>query len=118
MRNGEQFAALDRGLKEAGFVEDQNVKVEYRWANNDYSRLRALAAELVRLQVAVIITTGGQVSALAAHEVTKEIPIVFATVTDPVKSGLVASFNRPGGNATGTAGLTSELELEAAGGVA
>ena len=57
MRNGEQFAALDRGLKEAGFVEDQNVKIEYRWANNDYARLRALATELVRPQVAVIISS-------------------------------------------------------------
>jgi putative tryptophan/tyrosine transport system substrate-binding protein len=73
-------------------------------------RLRPLAEELVALRVAVIVAAGGHVSALAARDVTKEIPISFTTVTDPVKSGLVKSLNRPGGNATGTAGLTSELD--------
>jgi putative ABC transport system substrate-binding protein len=71
-----------------------------------------LAAELVALPVAVIVTAGGHVSALVAHEATKEIPIVFTTVTDPVKFGLVASLNKPGGNTTGTAGLTSELDAK------
>ena len=110
LRNGEQFTALDRGFAEAGFVPNKNLKVEYRWANNDYKRLQVLAAELVRLQVSVIVAAGGHVSALAVHEATKDIPIVFTTVTDPVKTGLVASLNKPGGNATGTAGLTSELD--------
>ena len=110
MRDGDQFAALDRGLKEASFVDGDNVKIEYRWANDNYARLPVLAKELVDLKFAVIIAAGGQVSALAAHNATKDIPIVFTTVADPVKSGLVASLNKPGGNATGTAGLTSELD--------
>jgi putative tryptophan/tyrosine transport system substrate-binding protein len=110
MRDGDQFAAFDRGLKEASFVDGDNVKIEYCWANDNYARLPVLAKELVDLKVAVIVAAGGQVSALAAHNATKDIPIVFTTVADPVKSGLVASLNKPGGNATGTAGLTSELD--------
>jgi ABC-type uncharacterized transport system substrate-binding protein len=109
-RGGEQLAAFHNGLREIGYTEDQNVRIEYRWAKDDYSLLREMARELVALQVAVIVTAGGHVSALAAHDATKEIPIAFTTVTDPVKLGLVRSFNRPGGNATGTAGLTSELD--------
>jgi putative ABC transport system substrate-binding protein len=109
-RAGEQVAAFHSGLGAAGYIENQNVRIEYRWASDDYRRLPALAAELVSLRVSVIVAAGGHVSALAARDATKEIPIVFTTVTDPVKDGLVASLNKPGGNATGTAGLTSELD--------
>jgi putative ABC transport system substrate-binding protein len=109
-RGGEQLAAFHGGLRQEGYAEGENVRIEYRWANDDYGRLRPLAEELVALRVAVIVAAGGHVSALAAHDVTKEIPISFTTVTDPVKSGLVKSLNQPRGNATGTAGLTSELD--------
>jgi putative ABC transport system substrate-binding protein len=111
-RGGEQLTAFRAGLQQAGFAEGQNLRIEYRWANDNYDRLRVLAAELVGLRVAVIVTAGGPVAALVAHEATSEIPIVFTTVADPVKSGLVASLNKPGGNATGTAGLTSELDAK------
>jgi putative ABC transport system substrate-binding protein len=109
-RSGDQITAFHTGLRDQGYTEGQNVRIEYRWASDDYSRLTFLAAELVKLRVAVIVAAGGHVSAPVAQDLTKEIPIVFTTVTDPVKDGLVASLNRPGGNATGTAGLTSELD--------
>jgi putative tryptophan/tyrosine transport system substrate-binding protein len=109
-RGGEQVVAFHSGLRESGFVEGENVRIEYRWAKDDYALLREMAKELVALPVSVIVAAGGHVSALAAHDATKEIPIAFTTVTDPVKDGLVKSLNRPGGNATGTAGLTSELD--------
>jgi putative tryptophan/tyrosine transport system substrate-binding protein len=109
-KSGELFASFFLGLRDGGFVENKNVRIEYRWASDDYAKLRGFADEFVRLKVGVIVAAGGHVSALAAHEATKEIPIVFTTVTDPVKDGLVASLNKPGGNATGTAGLTSELD--------
>lgn len=109
-KSGELFASFNLGLRNGGFAENENVKIEYRWASDDYSKLPALAQELVRRKVRVIVAAGGHVSALAAHDVTKQIPIVFTTVTDPVKDGLVVSLNRPGGNVTGTAGLTSELD--------
>jgi putative tryptophan/tyrosine transport system substrate-binding protein len=111
-RGGDQIAAFHAGLQQAGFAEGKNLRIEYRWANDNYDRLRVSAAELVGLPVAVIVAAGGHVSAIVAHEATKEIPIVFTTVTDPVKDGLVASLNKPGGNATGTAGLTSELDAK------
>ena len=106
----EQMVAFRTGLRDTGYNEGQNIRIEYRWASDDYSRLTTLAAEMVRLRPAVIVAAGGHVTALVTHDLTKEIPIVFTTVTDPVKDGLVASLNRPGGNATGTAGLTSELD--------
>jgi putative tryptophan/tyrosine transport system substrate-binding protein len=87
-RGGEQLAAFHGGLRQAGYTERENVRIEYRWANDDYGRLRPLAEELVALRVAVIVAAGGNVSALVALDVTKEIPICFTTVTEPVKSGL------------------------------
>jgi putative ABC transport system substrate-binding protein len=106
----EQMVAFRTGLRDTGYTEGQNIRIEYRWASDDYSRLTTLAAEMVRLRPDVIVAAGGHVTALVTHDLTKEIPIVFTTVTDPVKDGLVASLNRPGGNTTGSAGLTSELD--------
>ena len=100
-------AAFKRGLKDAGYVEGQNVTIEYRWANNQYERLPALAADLVSRGVTVIFANSPSIP--AALVATKTIPVIFNSGDDPVRLGFVASFSRPGGNATGVAILSGEL---------
>jgi putative ABC transport system substrate-binding protein len=103
------IAAVQKGLNEAGYVEKQNLLIEYRWANFQYERLPTLAAELVKHPVDAIFATGSVVSAIAAKSVTANVPIVFANGSDPVQYGLVASLNRPGGNVTGITFINSQL---------
>jgi len=103
-----RLTGLRRGLNETGYVEGRNVVIEYRWAGNQANRLPALAADLVRLRVAVLVAAGPP-STFAAKAATTSIPIVFSVAADPVQLGLVASLNRPGGNLTGFNGFNNEL---------
>ena len=106
------LAAFHKGLSETGYIEGQNVAIQYRWAEGRYDRLPALAADLVGRKVDVIFAGGGTPSALAAKSATSMIPIVFTGGGDPVAAGLVASFSRPGGNITGMSFFSNELSVK------
>ena len=111
---GQQFLVTFRqGLSEAGYVEGRDVSIEYRWADNQYDRLPSMAAELLQRPVAAVpVASGGSVPVQAAKAATKTVPIIFTAAAYPVKVGLVASLPRPGGNITGIASLTAELDAK------
>jgi putative ABC transport system substrate-binding protein len=107
-----RVAGFRKGLSETGYTDGQNVAIQFCWAQGQYDRLPLFAADLVRQNVAVIVSSGGDVAALAAKAATSSIPIVVVSGSDPVKAGLVASFNRPGGNITGASFVATELETK------
>ncbi|MGA8158019.1 MAG: ABC transporter substrate-binding protein [Rhodoplanes sp.] len=106
------LAAFHKGLEEGGFVDGRNVRIEYRWGRGNYSRMPAIAAELVNLRVNVLTATGGDASARAAKAATSAIPILFVIGGDPIEAGLVKSFNHPGGNATGFVIFSGDMEAK------
>jgi putative ABC transport system substrate-binding protein len=106
------LAAFVKGLAELGLVEGRNLRMEYRWADGDFDRLPALAADLVQRRVDVLVAAGGNVSVLSAHAATSTIPIVFTGVDDPVRLGVVTSFNHPGGNLTGVSLFNAVLSMK------